>query len=169
MFRVSLFICIMFSFSMSEAYCAGLPHNKQLESETLSLTYLGNVGNKQFFVADDLESWQEATSTCFRSGLRLVQIKSEEEYNFAKEKLIAHGPFWLGARDIARASMFRWSGLNAPIDLEDPDTFIEDYIYYYNYIEQGPLALQMNYAVGGAVFAAHSFGKTAKAFCQCGE
>lgn len=78
------------------------------------------------------------------------------------------GPFWLGARDLASKSMFRWSeSYGAPYP-DDPSTMIDTYIYYYNYVEQGPLALQMNAAVGNAIFAAHSFERTAKAFCQSG-
>lgn len=76
------------------------------------------------------------------------------------------GPFWLGGRDLGNRSMFRWSDNNPPANPDDPDTFIADYIYYYNFVEQGPLALQMNAAVGPAVFGAHSHGKSAKAFCQ---
>ncbi len=64
--------------------------------------------------------------------------------------------------------MFRWSGYTAPANPDDPDTFIGDFFYYYNYVEQGPLALQMNYNVGNAIFAAHSLGQTGKAFCQTG-
>lgn len=74
----------------------------------------------------------------------------------------------MGARDLGNRSLFRWSQYTSPPNADDPTTIIEDYIYYYNYVEQGPLALQMNAAVGPAVFGAHSFAQTAKAFCQTG-
>lgn len=62
--------------------------------------------------------------------------------------------------------MFRWSQSFASPTPDDPETMLDTFIYHYNYVEQGPLALQMNESVGPAVFGAHSFVRSAKALCQ---
>lgn len=81
---------------------------------------------------------------------------------------VISGPFWLGARDIGNKSIFRWTDYITAPNPDDPNTIIGSFINYYNYLEQGPLALQMNSALGSSVFAAHSFSISAKAFCQTG-
>ncbi|XP_037030957.1 uncharacterized protein LOC119083086 [Bradysia coprophila] len=128
-------------------------------------TYLGNVGMKHFFLFDNntLVSWQDAVAICSGKGMYLVKINDKAEMDFVNLQVVTNkiGPVWFGARDLGGRGSYKWTPITAASSYS-----IGTFVNFSDFLENGPLALQMNLRVSNNLFPAPSYLKTAKPFCQ---
>ena len=70
-----------------------------------------------FFAVTEAKSWADARQHCINAGSRLIEMKSQEEFDRTVQISDEIGEFWLGGSDIQQEGVWVWNSNNEQINM----------------------------------------------------